>query len=328
MLVSHVDMIKQKSVLLMAALSIMLCFILSACQTTERSALPVINAPNRVDTKDVPPDGIVPVEPGDTIYTMANRYGVTPRKIILGNELTPPYLLDGLTTLILPKPRNHKIKPGDTLDALSERYAVTRHELIRINQLKSPYTLRPGTTLVIPRTLDYSMLDLPGISPSDKIKVIPGAELPANTNTAAASAADPVATSPVAAGALAFGWPVNGQVNGQIIESFGLVSSGVKNDGINIAGNDGDAVVSSFDGTVAFIGKDLKSFGNMILIKHQNGWITAYAHLGDIGVTEGQNIRKGEKIGSIGQSGKVKQPQLHFQIRKSRQPVDPLLYIS
>ena len=328
MLASNVDMMKRKSVLQAIMLTVMLCFILSACQTTERSALPVINAPNREDTKNVPPNGIVPVEPGDTIYTVANRYGVTPRKIILGNQLIPPYQLDGLTTLILPKPRNHSVKPGDTLDALSERYAVTRHELIRINQLKSPYTLRPGTTLVIPRALDYSMLDLPGIPPSDKIKVIPGAELPANTNTAATTAVDPVTSTPVAAGALAFGWPVNGQVNGQIIESFGLVSSGVKNDGINIAGNDGDAVVSSFDGTVAFIGKDLKSFGNMILIKHKNGWITAYAHLGDIGVTEGQNIRKGEKIGTIGQSGKVKQPQLHFQIRKSRQPVDPLQYIS
>lgn len=324
MLASNVDMMKRKSVLL----TVMLCFLLSACQTTERSALPVVNAPNRVDTKVVPPDGIVPVEPGDTIYTVANRYGVTPRKIILGNQLIPPYQLDGLTALILPKPRNHSVKPGDTLDALSERYAVTRHELIRINQLKSPYTLRPGTILVIPRALDYSMLDLPGIPPSDKIKVIPGAELPANTNTAAMTAVDTITSTPVAAGALAFGWPVNSQVNGQIIESFGLVSSGVKNDGINISGNDGDAVVSSFDGTVAFIGKDLKSFGNMILIKHTNGWITAYAHLGDIGVAEGQNIRKGEKIGTIGQSGKVKQPQLHFQIRKSRQPVDPLQYIS
>ncbi len=66
----------------------------------------------------------------------------------------------------------------------------------------------------------------------------------------------------------------------------------------------------------------------MILIKHDNGWITAYAHLGDIGVTEGQIISKGERIGSIGQSGKVKQPQVHFQIRKSRQPVDPLQYMS
>jgi spore germination protein len=136
---------------------------MSACQIQERSPIPVVNAPNREETKEVPPDGIVPVEAGDTIYTVANRYGVTPRKIILGNQLKPPYLLDGLATLVLPKPRNHRVKPGDTLDALSERYAVTRHELIRLNQLKSPYTLRPGTTLVIPRTLDYSMLDLPGI---------------------------------------------------------------------------------------------------------------------------------------------------------------------
>jgi murein DD-endopeptidase MepM/ murein hydrolase activator NlpD len=158
---------------------------------------------------------------------------------------------------------------------------------------------------------------------SSKIKVVPGAELPATTSTNTTTASS-VPSQPVATGALAFGWPANGQV----IETFGIVSSGVKNDGINIAGNLGDAVVSSYDGTVAFIGKDLKSFGNMILIKHDNGWITAYAHLGDIVVTEGQIISKGEQIGSIGQSGKVKQPQVHFQIRKSRQPVDPLQYMS
>ncbi|HCP18585.1 MAG TPA: peptidase M23, partial [Alphaproteobacteria bacterium] len=92
--------------------------------------------------------------------------------------------------------------------------------------------------------------------------------------------------------------------------------------------NLGDAVFSSYDGTVVFIGKELKSFGNMVLIKHDNGWITAYAHLGDIQVTEGQMIAKGEAIGTIGNSGKVNQPQLHFQIRKARQPVDPLQYMS
>lgn len=324
MIISYVDPRKQTFIPPAALLMVMLSFLISACQIQERSPVPVINAPNREETREVPPDGIVPVEAGDTIYTVANRYGVTPRKIILGNQLTPPYLLDGLTTLMLPKPRNHRVKPGDTLDALSERYAVTRHELIRLNQLQSPYTLRPGTTLVIPRTLDYSMLDLPGINPSSKIKVVPGAELPATSSTTNTTTTSSAPAEPLAAGALAFGWPVNGQV----IETFGLVSSGVKNDGINIAGNLGDAVVSSYDGTVAFIGKDLKSFGNMILIKHDNGWITAYAHLGDIGVTEGQNISKGERIGSIGQSGKVRQPQVHFQIRKSRQPVDPLQYMS
>lgn len=327
MLASYDVLIKQKSVLLMVLMVVMI----SACQSTERSDVPVINAPNRLETKEVPPDGIVPVESGDTIYTMANRYGVTPRKIILGNQLKPPYLLDGLSTVKLPKPRNHRVKPGDTLDTLSERYAVTRHELIRLNQLKSPYKLRPGTSLAIPRSMDYSMLDLPGINPSSKIKVVPGTALSTNTPSpptssepATTPSSDQVPVKPIATGSLAFGWPASGQV----IQSYGLVSSGVKNDGINIAGNFGDPISSSYDGTVAFVGKDLKSFGNMILIKHDNGWITAYAHLSDIRVSEGQFIGKGDVIGSMGQSGKVSQPQLHFQIRKSRQPVDPLQYMS
>jgi len=305
-------------------MALLMLGILSACQPKggERAALPVINAPNRVASEQVPPDGIVKVQPGDTIYTVANRYGVTPRKIILGNQLTPPYSLDHLFTLILPKPRNHRVKPDDTIDSISARYAVTRHELIRLNQLKEPYQLIPGTTIVIPQALDYSMLDFPGIEPSSSIKVIPGSELPAQPSASASQTTAAVSVPP--AGSLAFSWPANGQV----IDRFGLVSSGIQNDGINIAGNLGDPIYAAYDGTVAFVGRDLKSFGNMILIKHDNGWITAYAHLGDIQVQEGQAISRGGVIGLMGQSGKVTRPQLHFQIRQSRKPVDPIPYLT
>ncbi len=304
-------------------MALLLGGILSSCQPLggERSALPVITAPNRVIAEQVPPDGIVQVQPGDTIYTVANRYGVTPRKIILGNQLTPPYSLNHLTTLILPKPRNHRVKPDDTIDSISARYAVTRHELIRLNQLNEPYQLIPGTNIVIPQSLDYSMLDFPGIAPNSNIKVLQGSTLPqqpAATSTQTAAVAVPPP------GSLAFSWPARGQV----IDQFGLVSSGIQNDGINIAGNLGDPIYASYDGTVAFVGRDLKSFGNMILIKHENGWITAYAHLGEIQVQEGQAIPRGGVIGIMGQTGKVTSPQLHFQIRQSRKPVNPMTYLS
>ena len=308
-------------------LSVMAAVALSASGCGQSNApLPVAHAPQREEAREVPADGIIRIEAGDTIYRIANRYGIDPRKIILSNNLSPPYVLGGLATLTLPKPRNHTINPGDSIQSVSDRYAVTAHELIRINRLEQPYTLRPGTTLLIPRQLDYSMLDFPENEGATQAETEPATQAPATTanatttTTTSATAANAAARI---AGAPDFTWPVNGDV----IERFGHVAKGVQNDGVNITAALGTPVAASSDGTVAFVGKNLKSFGNMILIKHKNGWITAYAHLDDITVTEGQDLAAGTVIGSVGDTGKVNVPQLHFQIRKSRTPVNPEHYV-
>ena len=276
-------------------------------QFEPRAPLPVTHAPERIPVEDVPPDGVIALRPGDTIYILANRYRVTPRKIILANQLAPPYDLGHLTQLNLPKPRNHQVISGDSVDSIAARYGVDRYALIRLNGLQEPYHLTADTNLAIPRKLDYSALETSASSPA-----------PASTTTATASA------TPRPADGLGFIWPAKGA----LVERFGLVSSGVQNDGINIAGTAGDAVRAAYDGEIAFVGSGLKSFGNMVLVKHKDGWITAYAHLGEIAVKEGDRIRQGAPIGTMGQSGKVQNPQLHFQLRKSRTPVDPVPYLS
>jgi len=120
-----------------------------------------------------------------------------------------------------------------------------------------------------------------------------------------------------------FCWPVKGTV----ISKFGPKSAGLFNDGINIKAQQGQAVVASEDGIVAYVGDELKGYGNLVIIKHAGGWISAYAHLKNYGVELGQKIEKGQKIGIIGNTGKVKSPQLYFGLRKGRDAVNPENYL-
>ena len=120
-----------------------------------------------------------------------------------------------------------------------------------------------------------------------------------------------------------FSWPVRGEV----ISKFGPKSAGLYNDGINIKAKDGQAVSSSEDGIVAYVGSELKGYGNLVIVKHSGGWISAYAHLKNSAVEIGQKISKGQKIGNVGNSGKVKFPQLYFGLRKGRDAVNPENYL-
>lgn len=120
-----------------------------------------------------------------------------------------------------------------------------------------------------------------------------------------------------------FCWPVKGQV----ISRFGPKSAGMFNDGINIKAREGQSVIASEDGIVAYVGNELKGYGNLVIIKHAGGWISAYAHLKNYAVELGQKINKGQKIGLVGNSGKVKSSQLYFGLRKGREAVNPEHYL-
>ena len=297
--------------------------ILTGCIGGERALLPVSNAPLREEVKDVPPSGIIPVEIGDTIYTIANRYQVTPRRIILGNNLAPPYDLTGLSVLNLPKPRLHIVDNRDTIDKIARRYNVTKSDIYKLNNLTDGYSLRPGMAIAIPRRLDYSNLDLPTESTN--------ATVTQETTTATSSGTAVIpktklktTTVTYSEGAPSFTWPVNGQ----IIEAYGVSARGIQNDGVNIAANIGDDVRASHKGEVAFVGSGLKAFGNLVLVKHSDGWITAYAHLDSVTVQEGDYLDRGQVLGTVGMTGRVDSPQLHFEIRKARNPVNPEDYLS
>tara|TARA_B100001123_G_scaffold209233_1_gene236750 strand:+ start:177 stop:533 length:357 start_codon:yes stop_codon:yes gene_type:complete len=112
-------------------------------------------------------------------------------------------------------------------------------------------------------------------------------------------------------------------VRGRIISNFGPRAGGLHNDGINIAAPKGSAILAADNGVVAYAGKGLKGFGNLLLIKHADGWTTAYAHVDRILIRRGEVVERGQTIATIGSSGGVLRPQLHFEIRKGARAVDP-----
>ncbi|HSM94618.1 MAG TPA: M23 family metallopeptidase [Rhizomicrobium sp.] len=112
-------------------------------------------------------------------------------------------------------------------------------------------------------------------------------------------------------------------VSGRVISGFGTTASGERNDGINIAAPAGTPIHASADGVVTYAGNELKGYGNLILIKHGDTYVTAYAHTSSIGVARGQRVAKGDVIGTVGETGDVSEPQLHFEIRRNMKPIDP-----
>ncbi|HWA88651.1 MAG TPA: M23 family metallopeptidase [Rhizomicrobium sp.] len=125
-------------------------------------------------------------------------------------------------------------------------------------------------------------------------------------------------------GAVRFLWPLKGR----IVSDYGASDSGERNDGINIAASPGTPIHAAASGTVSYCGNELKGFGNLVLIRHDNGFITAYAHVGDILVSRQQHVEQGQSIATTGATGDVAYPQLHFEIRNgSQRPVDPKLLL-
>jgi len=299
--------------------------LLAACQTPNLSLnrstpAKLIVAPLREPVEPIPPSQMVEVRANDTLYAVATRYQVTPQSVIEANGLQPPYNLRKGQALKLVPRRTHIVRPGDSVYVISQRYAVSQYQLAQLNFLKPPFELKIGQKLQLPNSLDFSVLDvgLPdGVSGTNIAQ-------PAPTKTSVPAAPRKRFVAPSLAGSSGFSWPVQGE----IIAEFGPSQRGVHNDGVNIAASEGAPVGAAAKGRVAFVGTNIKSFGKLVLVKHDGGIITAYAHLGDISVTEGDIVTAGQSIGTIGRSGRVDSPQLHFEIRKSRQPVDPRSLIS
>ena len=136
-------------------------------------------------------------------------------------------------------------------------------------------------------------------------------------------AADQFGRAPATA-CLSFRWPAKGR----IIAGFGPKTNGQQNDGINLAVPEGTPVKAAEDGVVAYAGNELKGYGNLVLVRHANGYVTAYAHAKELLVKRGDPIKRGQVIARSGQTGNVDAPQLHFEIRKGPTPIDPMPHLS
>ena len=247
---------------------------------------------------DFPKDGYVSVDENQTIYDVANTYNILPQEIIRANNLKPPYELSKGQQIYLPYPLMHKVKQNQNIYDISLIYAVSQSDIVKLNGLRKPYKLIPDVEIKIPLHKDYSVIGL-----INKTKITKQSK-----------------TSPIPKINSKFLFPVNGK----IIRNFGPFDNGNQhNDGINILVSTDQEIKASMNGKVAFVGSNLKSFGKMILIKHDSQYVTAYARVNEFNVTEGDLVNKGQTIGKI-----YKNKSMHFQIRKSRNPVNPNLYIN
>jgi murein DD-endopeptidase MepM/ murein hydrolase activator NlpD len=241
-------------------------------------------------------------------------------------------------------PSVHVVNHGDTLLSISRRNHVSVAELARANSLEPSSKLRLGMKLTVPgaKTAAAAPITQPAAVAAAQPVVAP---LPPATKVAAATTVPPqtahlaqattkiedapAVETPVkaseATGALpTFRWPVRGKV----ITAYGAKANGKSNDGINLAVPEGTPVKAAEDGVVAYSGNELKGYGNLVLVRHSNGYVTAYAHASELLVKRGDSIKRGQVIAKSGQSGEVGSPQLHFEIRKGSSPVDPLQFLN
>lgn len=270
------------------------------------------------------PDAVT-VKRGDTLYSIARRYNVPIRDIIEINHMSPPYNLYVGRVLRMPNAKFHVVAKGDTLYNISKRYNVDMSSLSRVNNLDEPYALRIGQRLVLPG----SVVDKSTTNSTASATPVKTTAQSNNTSWWGSSKKQTPAKAayskptPVKKRSSKFAWPVKGT----IVSNYGNIGKGRTNDGINIKAPLGTTVKAADAGTVAYAGNELKGFGNLILVKHNDGWITAYAHNDKVLVKKGQKVRKGEKISTVGSTGGVNTPQLHFEIRAGKKAVNPRAYL-
>lgn len=170
-------------------------------------------------------------------------------------------------------------------------------------------------------------------APIAALREVPASSLPANDKPAidalnsAAGESKPMQTASIdpeeTVGGPMFRWPVRGRV----ISEFGSKPGGARNDGINLAVPEGTPVKAAGDGSVIYAGNELQGFGNLVLIRHADGWVSAYAHNSEIMVKRGDEVQRGQVISKAGATGNVTQPQVHFELRQGNRPVDPTRYL-
>ncbi|MFN7662210.1 MAG: peptidoglycan DD-metalloendopeptidase family protein [Alphaproteobacteria bacterium] len=257
------------------------------------------------------------VQKGDSVYSLSKKYAVPIPLIIEKNKLKAPFAIYPNQVLILVGPQVHIVEKGENLYEIALKHGVSLSALTGQNKISAQKPLQEGEKLILPAPPASSSL-------TPKVSNSKDEDLEKHDSLNSSSSAPSKGISAfLAQKIISFIEPVQGSV----ISKFGNKGRGLFNDGINIAAPFGTRVRSAENGLVVYEGSAIKSYGNLVLIKHANDWMTAYAHLNKIHVKKGQMIKKNDVIGDVGRSGFVEQPQLHFEIRKNGKPQDPLFYL-
>jgi murein DD-endopeptidase MepM/ murein hydrolase activator NlpD len=242
----------------------------------------------------------------------------------------------------------HTIAAGESLYTIARKYDVTTQAIVHANGLSSPDRIVVGQKIAIPGRSDLvntASVQVASATPQAGATVLPAARptnlaapnvvqaaatpapaaatpsaVPAQATPAPAPAPSQLAAAPaaepVASGNDKFRWPVSGRIITDFAASRGT--------GINIDVPEGSTVKAAENGTVIYVGSGVEGYGNLILVRHPNGYVSAYAHLASMSVAKGAVVNRGDALGTVGQTGSVSRPQLHFELRKGATPVDPV----
>lgn len=309
-------------------------------------------------------DNIVVVQAGDTLYGLAKKHNMSVQDLAKVNNLSEPYQLSVGQKLLLSE-KNEKsddttdvleisrpvsgvktttrvelqeiiVARGDTLYSISRKYSVPVNDLAVMNKLTPPFELSVGQKLRVP---DFESVKMPVksektnvVSTQKETKNIIKKDVASTQQSVKVSkepvkkiSSDPTKKLPTisARSSSKFAWPVRGK----ILSAYGAKSNGLFNDGINIAASRGADVKAAENGVVAYAGNEVKGMGNLVIVQHAGGWMTVYAHMDSMNVRRGHKVSVGQKIGTVGETGKVDSPQLHFEIRKGTKAYNPSSYL-
>ncbi len=305
----------------------------------------------------------ITVAPGETLETIAHRHGVPVAVIMRANHISNPAAVHVGQHLVIPRYRSapvmayappatrvatvpdhlgtpravsatgsemHVVTAGETLNSIARLYRKPVGELAKANNISLYTRVRVGEHIVIPGASTKQRAEAaPPPAPPPPHRDVAAIKESPHSAWNAVPVAPPPQQSPVKAAEAvgtvpSFGWPVHGRV----IAGFGVAPNGVQNDGIDVSVPQGTPIKAADDGVVAYAGNELKGYGNLVLIRHSDGFVTAYAHASEILVKRGQTVKRGEVIAKAGDTGSVKTPELHFEIRKGATPVDPAQFLN
>jgi murein DD-endopeptidase MepM/ murein hydrolase activator NlpD len=281
------------------------------------------------------------IHPGEhlVIPRLKSAAGYMPARPASTAAVMPPMGPVGSPKMALaPTSGMHVVAPGETLHSIARAYGKPVMVLAKANNIPPDTMVRVGERIIIPDIQPgQAGLAAPRVQASAAPAPAPipapayaSAESPHSARVAVPESAaateqqSAVKTAEPAGSLPSFRWPARGRV----IAGFGPSPNGLQNDGINVAVPEGTPIKAADDGVVAYAGNELKGYGNLVLIKHSNGFVTAYAHASEILVKRGDTVKRGEVIAKSGQTGSVTSPQLHFEIRKGSTPVDPSQYLN
>ncbi len=300
----------------------------------------------------------VRVATGDTLYSIGRRYNVSVVELMVMNSLDDSNLTVGQRLIVstregqaVKRPAQkvaskriqartsgtYTVRPGETFQGIARKHSVSSARLADVHGITDPGSIRAGEVLILPTGANTvgklkKVANVAPKRPSDlkvhkvKTQTINLGSSKSKLSTIGKKQQTVSMKKSLKKGVVntAFRWPVRGRIIGK----FGPRTDGTHNDGINLAVPNGTKVKAAEAGIVAYAGSELEGYGNLVLIRHSNDWVSAYAHNDKLIVKRGEKIKRGQVIARAGTSGSVEVPQVHFELRKGSKPVDPTKYMA